>query len=86
MFLNSFSLSNSNFSMFSYKRIHFLIYSSLLVAKKKFKSPFIKILSPHLELKLKPLKDITGTPAHKDSKDVVTPLYGKVSSEISIEL
>ena len=56
------------------------------LAKKKFKLPLIKILSPHLELKLNPFKDTTGTPAHKDSKDVVTPLYGKVSREMSIEL
>ena len=42
------------------------------------------MLFPHLELKLNPDIVITGTPFHKASNVVVTPLYGKVSKAISI--
>ena len=40
--------------------------------------------SPHLELKLYPLIVKTGTPIQIASKEVVTPLYGKVSNAKSI--
>ena len=51
-----------------------------------FKPEFIKMLSPHLELKLKPAILITGTFIHKASHVVVTPVYGKVSKQRSISL
>ena len=52
--------------------------------RKNSSLAFFSILSPHLELKLYPFKTRTGTPFHKASKVVVTPLYGKVSKAISI--
>ena len=50
------------------------------LAIKLFKPKFLLILSPHLELKLFPFIVKKGLPIKIDSKEVVTPGYGKVSS------